>query len=312
MGAMVRQVEGSGNGLAAVSPDNYTVSLVHRICCLAGSSRFLESLRSSLRRQGIVDAVASHSSAALFEWLLRTFSYRGIADAVAADYMRRYGSPSYTDVASSLRPRPACVKLHSYWQFYGCRFRKSMGTCAEPGHFSTCPLPRLHLRNGHLHQLAYSLFLFIRDVAGTDLVAWFDRRLAEAMSCAASDRNLVLGEAIVGPLRQVHGVSDKVLNVACADLLLGAGGRRAHWLAAGAQMVAVDTLVHNFLHRAGILHRLKADHLYGPACYRPGGCAEIIGQVAARIDAREFNRTSQKPSLVSCSTRSGATARRAG
>jgi hypothetical protein len=35
-------------------------------------------------------------------------------------------------------------------------------------------------------------------------------------------------------------------------------------------MIAVDTLVHNFLHRTGILHRLDASHAYGPACYH--GC----------------------------------------
>ena len=55
-------------------------------------------------------------------------------------------------------------------------------------------------------------------------------------------------------------------------------------------MIAVDTLVHNFLHRTGILHRLRADHAYGLACYRPGGCAEIIETVAQRIDATQFNR----------------------
>ena len=54
-------------------------------------------------------------------------------------------------------------------------------------------------------------------------------------------------------------------------------------------MIAVDTLVHNFLHRTGILRRLGADHPYGPSCYRPSGCANIIERVAGRIDAREFN-----------------------
>jgi len=54
-------------------------------------------------------------------------------------------------------------------------------------------------------------------------------------------------------------------------------------------MIAVDTLVHNFLHRTGILHRLHGSHRYGPGCYRPSGCADIIEQVAGRIDAREFN-----------------------
>jgi len=55
-------------------------------------------------------------------------------------------------------------------------------------------------------------------------------------------------------------------------------------------MVAVDTLVHNFLHRTGILHRFQADHAYGIACYRSGGCAEIIETVARQIDAKQFDR----------------------
>jgi hypothetical protein len=54
-------------------------------------------------------------------------------------------------------------------------------------------------------------------------------------------------------------------------------------------MIAIDTLVHNFLHRTGILARFGADHLYGAGCYRPGGCADIITLVAAQIDARAFN-----------------------
>jgi hypothetical protein len=59
-------------------------------------------------------------------------------------------------------------------------------------------------------------------------------------------------------------------------------------------MIAVDTLVHNFLHRTGILRRLDAKHAYGPACYRPGGCAEVIEAVALKIDARRLNRAFPK------------------
>jgi hypothetical protein len=54
-------------------------------------------------------------------------------------------------------------------------------------------------------------------------------------------------------------------------------------------MIAVDTLVHNFLVRTGILAWLAAYHPYGAACYGPAGCAEILGEVAQRIDARDFN-----------------------
>jgi hypothetical protein len=54
-------------------------------------------------------------------------------------------------------------------------------------------------------------------------------------------------------------------------------------------MIAIDTLVHNFLHRTGILRDLRAPHPYGPRCYAPDGCAAIIEHVADKIDARHFN-----------------------
>jgi hypothetical protein len=88
-------------------------------------------------------------------------------------------------------------------------------------------------------------------------------------------------------LKEVYGVSDKVLMMALSILFLG--GPRRRWRKIGTTMVAVDTLVHNFMHRTGIVRRMRADHPYGVACYGPGGCAEIIETVARRIDASEFN-----------------------
>jgi hypothetical protein len=95
--------------------------------------------------------------------------------------------------------------------------------------------------------------------------------------------------ALIGPLKEVYGVSDKVLMMALSQLFLGASRHRRRWLEVGGSMV--DTLVHNFLHRTGILNRFRADHAYGLACYRPGGCAEIIETVAQQIDVRQFNRS---------------------
>ncbi len=96
--------------------------------------------------------------------------------------------------------------------------------------------------------------------------------------------------ALVDPLREVYGVSDKVLTMALSQLLLGAPRSRRRWREVGGSMIAVDTLVHNFLHRTGILRRFDADHSYGPACYQPNGCAEIIETVAGEIDASQFDR----------------------
>jgi hypothetical protein len=86
--------------------------------------------------------------------------------------------------------------------------------------------------------------------------------------------------------REVYGLSDKLLTMALSCILLGAPKRMKFWIEAGGSMIAIDTLVHNFLHRTGILHRFEANHLYGLACYRHGGCADIIQAVAEHIDAR--------------------------
>jgi hypothetical protein len=267
----------------------YPVSLVHTVCALAGNPAYVDDLKRGLQARGILKAVDDHDSPKLFEWLVEAMSYQGISDAIAADYMKRHGRATWRAVQAGLGQSPSCPKLGSYWQFHGCQYRKSSGTCAEPRHLPGCPVPRHRLRNGNLNQMAYSLFFFIRDIAGGDLVAWLDSRLAEADCPAAPDRVARMRQAVLGPLRHVYAASDKVLSVALSSLLLGGGVNRNRWAEVGAAMVAVDTLVHNFLARTGILDRLNAAHPYGPACYRPGGCAEIIERVAESIDAREFN-----------------------
>jgi hypothetical protein len=150
-------------------------------------------------------------------------------------------------------------------------------------------LPKHDLRNGRLNQTAYSLFLFMRDLADGDIVAWIDDRLASVGPVPASDRPARLRRALLEPLGYVYGVSNKVLAMALSELLLAGDARRPIWIEAGTVMIAVDTLVHNFLHRTGILRDFGADHPYGARCYAPGGCAAIIERLAGKIDVRRFN-----------------------
>jgi hypothetical protein len=202
----------------------------------------------------------------LFDWLVASLSYQGIADQVAFDYMERHGQATWHVIASDLRRAPSCPKLKSYWHFHDCRYNKTRYTCAEPDHLPGCPLPNHWLRNGRLNQTAYALYLFIRDVAGGDLVGWIDQRLNTAARPSGPDRLARMRMALIGPLKEVYGVSDKVLMMALSQLFLGASRHRRRWLEVGGSMIAVDTLVHNFLHRTGILHRFRADHVYGAAC----------------------------------------------
>ena len=200
--------------------------------------------------------------------------------------MERHLGPKWKQ---ALRACPSCPKLRNYWHYERCRYDKGSFTCSEPDHIDACSVPRARLRNGRLNQTAYSLFLFVRDVTGGDLIGWIDGQLETAAGSSAADLEAARQEALIGPLRNVYGVSDKVLAMALSSLLIGARSQRPVWFETGKAMMAIDTLVHNFLHRTGILEGCGTSHVYGAACYARGGCAEIIRGVATRIDTRSFN-----------------------
>jgi hypothetical protein len=131
--------------------------------------------------------------------------------------------------------------------------------------------------------------LFVRDFADGDLVGWIDGQLDGAKGGTRAELEAARQEALIGPLRNVYGVSDKILMMTLSTLLIGAREHRPVWRETGTAMIAVDTLVHNFLHRTGILQDCGSSHAYGAACYGQSGCAEIIRSVADRIDTRTLN-----------------------
>ena len=265
---------------------DHALILIDTVCLIAGSEHLLGDRNDEQTRQ-LRAAIADHDTPFLFQRLVETFSFQGISDAAATNYMDQHGRVTWRDIERAMEGSTNCPKLRSYWTFHDCGYEKSIRTCAEPTRIDACPLPRHDLRNGRLNQTAYSLYFFVRDVAGGDLVGWIDEQLRQANRGTDRGRLSRMRDALVGPLRHVYGVSDKVLSMALSDLLVAAPRTKRHWFETGASMIAIDTLVHNFLHRTGILRRLDAQHSYGQACNRPNGCADVITQIAARIDARQ-------------------------
>ena len=100
-----------------------------------------------------------------------------------------------------------------------------------------------------------------------------------------------MAAALVTPLTEIPGTGPKIWSMLLADLLLAGDPARERWVAAGAAMIAVDTLVHAWLHRTGTLRRHGSEHPYGPRCLLPGGCVDVIEQIAQTLDARAFNPT---------------------
>jgi len=264
------------------------VSLVRTVCTTAGSMSLLDEIDAEAQEAGLVEAVERKNTAPIFDWLMTAFSLQGISDRIAWGYMEKHGSANWSTAQATLRRIPTCPKLRSYWAFDDCRYRKGCSTCSEPEHIDLCPVPRLRLRNGRLNQTAYSTFLFIRDLADNDIVSWIDRQLEAAAAAHDNNREIACQEALIGPLRNIYGVSDKVLTMTLSTLLM-ANRDRPIWFETGKSMIAIDTLVHNFLHRTGILFDCGRPHAYGAACYQEGGCAEIIRSVSNEIDGRSIN-----------------------
>jgi hypothetical protein len=265
-------------------PLDHALELVEIVCSLAGA----ESLLSEATQ--LQQAILGRDTPYLFEHLVRSFSLQGISDRAALTYMEKHDRPTWRDLELATEIRsPPCPKLRSYWSFENCGYQKGHRSCTEPARMSKCLVPRLDLRNGRLNQLTYSIFFFIRDVMQGDLVGWIDRSLAQAASGQRPGRLHRMCHALMDPLRNVYGVSDKVLNMTLADVLLAAPIGKPLWRETGASMIAIDTLVHNFLSRTGITSRLGISHAYGTACYTSNGCADIVRRIARRIDVRQFN-----------------------
>lgn len=268
-----------------------------RVCRLTHQPTWVEDLQYQMAMTGLCDAVDNHDTGAIFNWLIDELSFQGISDAAAEGYLYQHGNITWADLVSSFEGPPECDKLHGFLGFAGCQYQKGTQTCARPELISKCPLPQHRLRNGRLNQTAYSLFLFMREVAGGDIVGWIDRQLASQ----PDQTDLAAARAaLIDPFRGVYGISDKVIAMALSGLMMGAGALRQGWFDVGASFVVVDTLVHNFFYRTGILTGLGVTHPYGQACYRPGGCADVLFGIAAGIDARRFNPTFPKtfPRLI--------------
>lgn len=268
---------------------SYAAQLVQRVCDLAGDAHLLDGLRDDLEGRGIIRAIEAHDTPRLFEWFVEMASYQGIADQVARGYMAQHGKAQWGVLGRALARKPRCAKLDRYWTFAGCGYRKGAHTCSNLTALPRCVIPALPLRNGSLSQLACSLFLFMRDIAGGDFVGWLTLALETPENRTDADADAIADarKAVIAPLCSVHGLSDKVLNMTLASLLLAATNKR--WRAVGASMIAVDTLVHNFFHRSGILKRCARPHAYGVGCYAEGGCADVLRTLAQDIDATSYN-----------------------
>lgn len=269
---------------------NDVVAMVEAVCRLPSNVPALRRLDAGIKFPEFKRAVADHDSAFLYGWLMEIFSLQGISDANAFSYIETHGNAEWKQVKKLLAKGPqACAKLKTFADFKNCGFRKTAGTCNVPELLEACAVPQLPLRKGDLNQLAFSLFLFIRDVCKGDLIGFIDTTIAEAKASETDDPERAARHALIKAFKPIFGVGTKLIAMSLASILIAGGRARPDWVKLGRSMIVVDSLVHNFLHRSGILAAYRKSHAYGPACYGKKGCEIVLRDIASKIDLKTID-----------------------
>jgi hypothetical protein len=79
--------------------------LVRTVFAIAGSMSFLDEIDAEVGEAGL-DQIALGRRPPIFDWLLTTFSFQGISDRVAREYMDKHGTASWAGMEESLKAPP--------------------------------------------------------------------------------------------------------------------------------------------------------------------------------------------------------------
>jgi hypothetical protein len=269
------------------------IALVCKVCDMNRDSvqrdlGYAADVRIILRRK--IDNRAK--TRLVFEHVMAQLSYQAIADRIIENYREEHGDITYFQIARRLAAQTrrygrSCHKLKSFEAYTGCRYQKGKLTCNNRPMLMACPVRRHDLLKGVLNIKAYSFFFYIRDVCQGDLISHFDRIIGRHYRPGQPSWIFKARDALVEDFKRIYGVGDKLSNMGLS-FLLSADPRRSRWLRIGQAMVAIDSLVHNFLHRTGILKFYGAEHNYGPGC--PIDCFSCVDILSRKIDARQFNQ----------------------
>jgi hypothetical protein len=239
-----------------------------------------------------MDSTGKVKTKLLFEPLMVALSFQGIGDDIVLGYMEEHGMITYFQIARRLGKHRRefgrlCYKLKSFDSFKGCGYQKGRVRCKNSIMLKRCPVRTHDMLKGVLNVKAYSFFFYIRDVCQGDMINHFDKIIGKHFKGSIGDSEALLARSeLVSDFTRVFGIGEKLANMTLSFLMC-ANPDNPTWIRVGQAMVAVDSLVHNFLHRTGILRFYELEHNYGPAC--SNRCAYILDILIRKIDAREFN-----------------------
>jgi hypothetical protein len=197
-----------------------------------------------------------HKSIKLYQYLLEAFLLSGGGDqSNYSYYAKQRVKPTFNRVKHAVKAAQ-CPRLVTFETFKGCRYRKTTNKCNEPAFLGACPLPAFDMKRGSLNHMAFSLYLFLRDICRRDFYAHVTEHFGQGHLADGSINELLQG--FIEKVTSIANVGPKLAHMALSGLFLT---RYPSWdyHRVGLHMIAVDSLVHNFLHRTGMARRIPGD-----------------------------------------------------
>jgi hypothetical protein len=144
-----------------------------------------------------------HKSIKLYQYLLESFLFAGGGDqSNLAYYAKQQLKPTFNPVTRAVKA-PQCPKLATFETFKECGYQKTGKKCNEPAFLGTCPLPAFDMKRGSLNHMAFSLYFFLRDVAGGDFYAYAREHFGQGQP-----DGVAINELLHGFIRKVTTIAN--------------------------------------------------------------------------------------------------------
>lgn len=258
-------------------------------------TELLEDKSEEYIKLAIKDALEG-KNAKLYRFFLDAFKYVGGSNLVNEKVWEEMNpKPTYHRIRNELGSAE-CPKLESFDQFDRCGYSKSQKDsgkpCTMPRFFNECPLPQYDMKNGKLNQMVFSTYLFLKDRCQGDFPGFIKEIFGTPQQVEKLEEEELNArvKTLENEMCRIFNVGPKLINMTMSSLFYAKTGKW-NYRRVFPQMAAVDSLVHEFLHRTGTLKLFGREHKYGEkVCHSPEGCVGVINDIARQIDCRRYNK----------------------
>jgi len=227
------------------------------------------------------EKIREGDSKEIFKSLILYGQFQGIADKNAFSYLERHSSineiADFDTLKEGVKDSP-CPALKSFSAFRNCDYKKSEHNCRYGREFG-CILKELDCRKGSINIMIGSAFLFLKEYYQESMVNFIKE------GAKHEDKKFFYTRELL----KIRNIGPQTASLFLTDLFNPFFfGYKVKGIDHN-DFIVIDTLVHNFFHRTGILKALGREHNYNSEfCHTEEYCKGIILEIAQKVDIRDL------------------------